>query len=634
MNAADVLNNSMSTDVSNKALDSDQMTSDSINKTFNNTIHEQAEMNQAQEKVNQQLEETNRKSGQFLSKVKHIASSFLKVEGAVQLVASTIGAAMKEQETLDAVIAKAGNPELGKAIYDQSRKQAIRYGQDPNAAVSASMAFMSATTNPAELSELNKLAIRLSKLNPEAGLEGAAAAMKDALTGDSSALTGQFEIGEELVTGSGVDKAGQQGDMSAFIEGMNQLLNAKNMTEEALATMMDSPAAKWNQVTLAFHEGLVQAGMAALQAFTPLLDILIAIFESGRLQPFFDGLAAGLTWGIQLISAIAMMATGFYNVISTSWPNIEYVVWGIAAAVGTLAVLIRGVTLAQSVLSAVMNASPFVWITALVLGLIFALIRLWQTNDQFAAGLMRTWNAILNFFDRIPAFFWQLVEWIAATFVWLAQSVGGIFETVINGIIKGINSVLKIINDITGSAYEIAAEFNFEDIGQKALDYAGAKKDAAYDKAARNAARREQEVLDFLDARAAKRAETKANPLPDSLLEAGKASNKWAQGADAVPTPGPAAAAAVPAGGKMPDMNLVNEVGRINETVDISSEDLKMMRELAEMKNIQNFVTLTPTVNVQTGDINSGSDEKTFVARIRTMLEEEFAASAEGVYAT
>ncbi|GIQ62124.1 hypothetical protein PACILC2_06920 [Paenibacillus cisolokensis] len=551
----------MSTDVSNKALDADQMTSDSINKTFNNTIHEQAEMNQAQEKVNQKLEETDRKSVQFLRKVKHLASSFLKVEGAVQLVSSTIGAAMKEQEALNAVIAKAGNPKLGKAIYDQSRKQAIRYGQDPNAAVSASMAFMSATTNPAELSELNKLAIRLSKLNPKAGLEGAAAAMKDALTGDYSALTGQFEIGEELVTGSGVDKAGQQGDMSAFIEGMNQLLNAKNMTEEALATMMDSPAAKWNQVTLAFHEGLIQSGMTALQAFTPLLDMLIATFESGRFQPFFDGLAAGLTWGIQLISVMAMTAIWLYNVISTSWPNIEYVVWGIAAAVGTLAALIRGVTLAQSVLNMVMRANPIVLITSLIFGLIFAFVRFGQTQENFAAGFKRIWKSIV---DRVKEF------------------------------ISFINKIPGINIDVDSSAKEAA-------------ESGSAMADSAKDKTALETAADQQKLKEKLESY---QDQLPANSLPDSLLEAGKASNKWAQGADAVPTPGPAAAAAVPAGGKMPDMNRVNEVGRINETVDISSEDLKMMRELAEMKNIQNFVTLTPTVNVQTGDINSGSDEK------------------------
>lgn len=76
----------------------------------------------------------------------------------------------------------------------------------------------------------------------------------------------------------------------------------------------------------------------------------------------------------------------------------------------------------------------------------------------------------------------------------------------------------------------------------------------------------------------------------------------------------------------------VGEVGRINDTVDISNEDLKIMRELAEMKSIQNFVTLTPTVNVTTGDIRNDTDINTIIRRIEDMLEREIASSAQGVF--
>ncbi|MCY9509415.1 hypothetical protein M5W68_04070 [Paenibacillus larvae] len=67
--------------------------------------------------------------------------------------------------------------------------------------------------------------------------------------------------------------------------------------------------------------------------------------------------------------------------------------------------------------------------------------------------------------------------------------------------------------------------------------------------------------------------------------------------------------------------------------MDISSEDLKVMRELAEMKSIQNFVTLTPTIQMTTGDINSGYSIDTIIDRIEKKLEEEFITAAQGVYA-
>jgi len=76
----------------------------------------------------------------------------------------------------------------------------------------------------------------------------------------------------------------------------------------------------------------------------------------------------------------------------------------------------------------------------------------------------------------------------------------------------------------------------------------------------------------------------------------------------------------------------VDKVGKIEDTVNISSEDLKLMRELAEMKSIQNFVTLTPTVQVTTGDIRNDVDVDTIVRRIEESLEREIANSAQGVF--
>lgn len=83
---------------------------------------------------------------------------------------------------------------------------------------------------------------------------------------------------------------------------------------------------------------------------------------------------------------------------------------------------------------------------------------------------------------------------------------------------------------------------------------------------------------------------------------------------------------------KIDNIGKVGEVGKIKDKVDISSEDLKMMRELAEMKAIQNFVTLTPTVQVTTGPIQNGYDVDTIIARIETALTEQIASSAQGVY--
>ncbi|GAA0181413.1 hypothetical protein SH2C18_39500 [Clostridium sediminicola] len=80
-------------------------------------------------------------------------------------------------------------------------------------------------------------------------------------------------------------------------------------------------------------------------------------------------------------------------------------------------------------------------------------------------------------------------------------------------------------------------------------------------------------------------------------------------------------------------VNQVNNVGSVDDTVDVSSEDLKVMRELAEIKAVENFVTLTPSVQVQTGDIKNDIDVNKVVKKIGDLLKDDIATSTKEVYA-
>lgn len=82
-----------------------------------------------------------------------------------------------------------------------------------------------------------------------------------------------------------------------------------------------------------------------------------------------------------------------------------------------------------------------------------------------------------------------------------------------------------------------------------------------------------------------------------------------------------------PTGGKL------DSVGKIDKEIDISDEDIKSMRDLAEIKSIQNIVTLTPTVQFN-GDnvIREDADISKITKAIEKSFEEEIARSAEGAY--
>ncbi|GGJ68337.1 tape measure domain-containing protein [Anoxybacillus voinovskiensis] len=82
-----------------------------------------------------------------------------------------------------------------------------------------------------------------------------------------------------------------------------------------------------------------------------------------------------------------------------------------------------------------------------------------------------------------------------------------------------------------------------------------------------------------------------------------------------------------PTGGKL------DKIGKIDDEINIAEEDLQVFKELATIKSIQNFVTLTPTVQVKTGDIRNNVDVDQLVRRFEESMVNEIARSAEGAYA-
>jgi len=73
--------------------------------------------------------------------------------------------------------------------------------------------------------------------------------------------------------------------------------------------------------------------------------------------------------------------------------------------------------------------------------------------------------------------------------------------------------------------------------------------------------------------------------------------------------------------------------GELN--VNMSDDDLKSLREIAERDFINQFTTATlaPTITVTFGDVHETADAEKVAGRIQKILEEEIAMAAEGAYA-
>ena len=69
--------------------------------------------------------------------------------------------------------------------------------------------------------------------------------------------------------------------------------------------------------------------------------------------------------------------------------------------------------------------------------------------------------------------------------------------------------------------------------------------------------------------------------------------------------------------------------------VEMSDEDLKYLRDIAEREYINKFstATLAPNIQISFGDVHETADADKVAKRIRKILQEEIAMAAEGSYA-
>ena len=71
----------------------------------------------------------------------------------------------------------------------------------------------------------------------------------------------------------------------------------------------------------------------------------------------------------------------------------------------------------------------------------------------------------------------------------------------------------------------------------------------------------------------------------------------------------------------------LDSVGAINSDVDISDEDLQLMRDMAAREFMLNLQTVTPTANITFGDVRETADAKKILDVIEQMVEEQLATS-------
>lgn len=317
--------------------------------------------------------------------------------------------------------------------------------------------------------------------------------------------------------------------------------------------------------------------------------------------------------------------------VGNNWAWIEPIVYTLIAAIGVLTTVLIANALAWLGLNKAMILNPYVWVISLIVALIVWIVKLWHTNDNFAAALMRAWNLILNMGDKLQIGMYRVVNGIISAFDTMRVTILNIVESLVNGVINGINWLIDKLNQLPGVSLQAMEQVSFAsraaaiaDVRRRMREYQLQQRIAEAEK---RAWEREVAVRDFLSSRMAARAK-----LPTARMGAEQLQLTGAL-ADGLKSLGDIGKMVKDGTGKIGKVGKVGSVGKIEDTVDISSEDLKLLRELAEMKSIQNFVTLTPKISF--GDMyvrQDGRSVEEIIAAIDEHLREKLASSAKGVF--
>ncbi|RXI38841.1 hypothetical protein DP129_10925 [Clostridium tetani] len=580
-----------------------------------------------QNNLNNSFNQGTNSANALLNKVKGLASAYLGFQAIKKGIDLTIVGAAKLEQQLITISGMLGNKEVGKAFFGELNKYAniSVYGLKEFNTITRS--FIQFTKNTDKLMQLNKTAEKLAFLDPTQGLEGAGFALKEALSGDFMSVRQRFGFGK---ADAEILKASKS--MDDFINKFNKLLASKGATDKAMEEFNQSAIAQFNNLKSNIETAFSQAGENALNAVKPILSRINQGFRNGSFQPFFDGINAGITiianavvWVSDVIQSGVDIVSKVFNAVLINIENTGIALWalspiilGLVAAWGTY----NAVIFITNALITITHGLMAIW-TFLTNGLTFAKLRL-ASAISVATIKQRLFNLVMSLnpigivigliigLITVMLVFGAVTNGIRKTFADAFGYIVDVAQWAVNAVINILNGAIKCINKVSGF---FGGLLGIETKQIQEIEYRA----------------------DFSKFKASGQDFIKNATLDDVKAKFGL--DKIGKGSDQP---------------KMPDMNAWNKaqgpgtlgmddpnkklkkgnkhLKNIDDKIDVSNEHLEMLRDLAEQESIQNFVTLTPTVQVTTGDVKEEADINKIIDKIESYMENELVNSAEGVY--
>lgn len=472
---------------------------------------------------------------------------------------------------------------------------------------------------------------------------------------------------------------GQLKDMAA--EG----LITADIVKAAMFAAADDTNAKFEQMPKTFSQIWTSFQNTALMAFQPVLQRMNEIANSEAFQGFVNNAIEALSMVAGIALEIFDFLVGVAEIVGENWSWLSPIIYGVAGALavyygwllltkgaemamaavhGIVAVakgimaaatmLVTGATWAETTaqygLNAAMYACPIVWIIILIIALIalfyaaVAAVNKFAGTSVSATGIIcgafmvalafignifvALWNLVVDVFvliynlvatvanfignvftDPIGAvcrLFFDLADTVLGILQALASAIDAIFGSNLAGSVQGWRDSLGgWVDDTFGKGDEIMAKMNADDMKLGRFEY-GAAWDAGYSFG---------EGID----------ESIANFDPSSLFDTN------VPGADDYANLSDYGSGIGGIGSGVDD--IAGNTGKIADGMEITEEDLKYLRDIAEQEAVNRFTTAEITIEQTNHNTVSGKmDLDGIVSGLTDAANEAVDRIAEGVH--
>ena len=429
-----------------------------------------------------------------------------------------------------------------------------------------------------------------------------------------------------------------------------------DVVKAAIFSAADDINSKFNEMPMTWGQMWQSMQNTALIAFQPVLQRLNDLANSEAFQTFIQGAIEAMATLANILLNVFDLAVSIGTFIGDNWSIIAPIVYGIVAAltayiaISAIVAAINGVmamaegvkaaaqmmatgatfaeTAAQQGLNAALMACPLTWIIMLILALIVVIFAVFNAIAKMTGIANSGFGVITGGVNVVIQFFKNLGLTVANIALGIGNAIAALASNMMTAFHNAICSVqswfynllstaLSVIEGICSALNKLPfVEFDYSGISSAADDYAAKASEAAGNK------EDYQSISDAFN-----EGFTTFDAFQDGWAsDAFNAGAAWGDGiADKVsnfslsdvfgqtdiPNVGDYTSGfndAIANSGVGDSIgNIDDNTGKIKDSLDVTEEDLKYLRDIAEQESINRFTTAEVTIN-QTNNNNVSSD--------------------------